>query len=50
MSKIKITGPWDMQKIESYLDTCVVPLKTCHHIGSWLACDSYRYGFFMNMA
>ena len=27
MSKIKITGPWDMQKIESYLDTCVVPLK-----------------------
>ena len=27
MSKIKITGPWDMQKIESYLSTCVVPLK-----------------------
>ena len=27
MSKLKITGPWDMQKIESYLDTCVVPLK-----------------------
>ena len=27
MSKIKITGPWDMQKIESYLNTCVVPLK-----------------------
>ena len=27
MSELKITGPWDMQKIESYLDTCVVPLK-----------------------
>ena len=27
MSKIKITGPWDMQKIGSYLDTSVVPLK-----------------------
>ena len=27
MSKIKITGPWDMQKIGSHLDTSVVPLK-----------------------
>ena len=27
MSKIKITGPWDMHKIGTYLDTSVVPLK-----------------------
>jgi len=27
MSEIKITGPWDLPKIESYLSSSVVPLK-----------------------